>query len=60
MSLKHFVADLAVKSFYIFVIARNVLLQCISPIECFRTDVTDEVSFIQMALFLGKFRGVSS
>lgn len=62
MPFEHLVADLAVKSFNILVVARNVLLQCVAAIECFRADVADEIAFIQVALFCGdlKVRKVSS
>lgn len=46
MPFEHFVANLAVKCFNVFVIARNVLFQGVAPIKCLRTNMAHKVAFV--------------
>lgn len=50
MAFEHFIADFAMESFDVFMVARDVLFQCVSPVESFRANMADEVPLIQMAL----------
>lgn len=50
VTFEHFIANIAMKRFNIFMVARNVLFQSIATVKCFTTDVADVVSFLEMTL----------
>ena len=59
LTFKHFVANLTMERFNVFVITGNMFLQRVSPVKCFWTYMADEISFVKMALKIkGKIKEI--